>query len=357
MQLAVAIHRERCADHGRLQVVRHQRLHHTTERLERPAVQLQPRRCLLVEHHLGEQVSAVAEHHHEHPRVPQHVRIGAQQAARVAEIHLRDLAGAGLHRDRHIRGSHASLARQATTQPLHCPVAALERSFLLPQPVVNRTRCHPLLPQRLHLLPPGLDRGRLVSCLCGWRALCLHGGLERVQRRQGRRRPLQQPCRLQGQPVAPLRVGAHLQQPRDLARSRTEPVKSNELLEPMHLNSPIGHRGRIEPARPHRSAPAASPCPERSLWPPPARSLWPPRPRSLWPPPARSHSPPPHTSGTGDTYLRLFNPSGVQVASNDDSCGRLSFASHAATASGTYQIRAGCYSSNSCSGTVAYTIR
>jgi Zn-dependent metalloprotease len=65
----------------------------------------------------------------------------------------------------------------------------------------------------------------------------------------------------------------------------------------------------------------------------------------------------PGSSGTGDTYLRLYNPSGVQVASNDDSCGTLSFASHAATVSGTFQIRAGCYSSNSCSGTVAYTVQ
>ena len=65
----------------------------------------------------------------------------------------------------------------------------------------------------------------------------------------------------------------------------------------------------------------------------------------------------PGSSGTGDTYLRLYNPSGVQVTSNDDACGVLSFASHSATTSGTYQIRAGCYSSNSCSGTVAYTIQ
>jgi V8-like Glu-specific endopeptidase len=65
----------------------------------------------------------------------------------------------------------------------------------------------------------------------------------------------------------------------------------------------------------------------------------------------------PGSSGTGDTFLRLFNPSGVQVASNDDSCGTLSFASHTATVSGTFQIRAGCFSSNSCSGTVAFTVQ
>ncbi|WP_163991839.1 trypsin-like serine peptidase [Pyxidicoccus caerfyrddinensis] len=64
----------------------------------------------------------------------------------------------------------------------------------------------------------------------------------------------------------------------------------------------------------------------------------------------------PGASGTGDTYLRLYNGT-TQVVSNDDSCGVLSFASFKATTAGTYQIRAGCYSSGSCSGTVAYTIQ
>ena len=66
-------------------------------------------------------------------------------------------------------------------------------------------------------------------------------------------------------------------------------------------------------------------------------------------------------SGTGDTYLRLYGPTttGPQVASNDDSCGTLSYLTYTVPAGkgGTYQIRAGCYSSNSCSGTVAYTIQ
>jgi hypothetical protein len=63
----------------------------------------------------------------------------------------------------------------------------------------------------------------------------------------------------------------------------------------------------------------------------------------------------PGSFGTGDTYLRLFNGA-TQVASNDDACGVLSYASFTATTAGTYQIRAGCFSSGSCSGTVAYTI-
>jgi microsomal dipeptidase-like Zn-dependent dipeptidase len=62
-------------------------------------------------------------------------------------------------------------------------------------------------------------------------------------------------------------------------------------------------------------------------------------------------------SGSGDTYLRLYGPGGTLVASNDDACGVLTYLSHSATQSGVYQIRAGCYSSGSCSGTVAYTIQ
>jgi hypothetical protein len=65
----------------------------------------------------------------------------------------------------------------------------------------------------------------------------------------------------------------------------------------------------------------------------------------------------PGASGSGDTYLRLYGVSGTQVAANDDSCGTLSYLSYQATQSGTYQIRAGCFSSNSCSGTVAFTVQ
>lgn len=62
-------------------------------------------------------------------------------------------------------------------------------------------------------------------------------------------------------------------------------------------------------------------------------------------------------SGSGDTYLRLYGPGGTQVAASDDSCGLLSSLSFTASQSGLYQIRAGCYSSGSCGGTVAYTLQ
>jgi V8-like Glu-specific endopeptidase len=60
--------------------------------------------------------------------------------------------------------------------------------------------------------------------------------------------------------------------------------------------------------------------------------------------------------GTGDTVLRLFDASSAQVAANDDSCDLRSNLSFTAPRAGVFQIRAGCFSSNSCSGTVAYTL-
>ncbi len=62
-------------------------------------------------------------------------------------------------------------------------------------------------------------------------------------------------------------------------------------------------------------------------------------------------------SATGDTYLRLFGTSGTEVAYNDDNCGGVaSFIQYTAPTTGSYELRAGCYSSNSCSGTVAYKV-
>jgi uncharacterized protein YgiB involved in biofilm formation len=63
---------------------------------------------------------------------------------------------------------------------------------------------------------------------------------------------------------------------------------------------------------------------------------------------------------SGDTYLRLHNPSGTAVAANDDACGGVgsNFAYVVpAGASGNYELRAGCYSTGSCSGTVAWTVQ
>lgn len=61
-------------------------------------------------------------------------------------------------------------------------------------------------------------------------------------------------------------------------------------------------------------------------------------------------------SGIGDTFLRLFDPNDIQVAASDDACGLLSFIGFTAQLSGRYQVRAGCFSSGSCSGNVAFTL-
>lgn len=61
---------------------------------------------------------------------------------------------------------------------------------------------------------------------------------------------------------------------------------------------------------------------------------------------------------TGDTYLRLRGPSGTEIASNDDACGgRGSSLVFTATTAGSYEIRGGCFSSGSCTGTVAWTFQ
>jgi trypsin-like peptidase len=60
--------------------------------------------------------------------------------------------------------------------------------------------------------------------------------------------------------------------------------------------------------------------------------------------------------GTGDTFLRLFDPSGNQVGANDDFCGTQSKLSVTAAQTGVFQIRAGCFASNTCGGIVAYTL-
>ncbi|RKH05034.1 hypothetical protein [Corallococcus carmarthensis] len=61
-------------------------------------------------------------------------------------------------------------------------------------------------------------------------------------------------------------------------------------------------------------------------------------------------------SVTGDSYLRLML-NGTEVTANDDACGttgsRLSFT--AATA-GVYEVRMGCFSTGTCSGTVGYSV-
>ena len=65
----------------------------------------------------------------------------------------------------------------------------------------------------------------------------------------------------------------------------------------------------------------------------------------------------PGAQGAGDTFLRLNNPFGVEIAANDDAgtpCGLRSNLSIVAPTTGTYVIRAGCFGDTSCSGVVSF---
>jgi hypothetical protein len=60
----------------------------------------------------------------------------------------------------------------------------------------------------------------------------------------------------------------------------------------------------------------------------------------------------------GDTFLRLFDPHGTQVALSDDACGgrgsQMTFV--VPPPGGFYTVRAGCWSSTNCSGLLEWTI-
>lgn len=58
-----------------------------------------------------------------------------------------------------------------------------------------------------------------------------------------------------------------------------------------------------------------------------------------------------------DTFLRLVSPQGQELAFNDDACnGFGSNISFVAATSGTFFVRAGCFSDKSCSGTVQISV-
>jgi len=60
-----------------------------------------------------------------------------------------------------------------------------------------------------------------------------------------------------------------------------------------------------------------------------------------------------------DTYLRVFNQVGQQVAYNDDACGsngRGSNVSFVAATTGMFTIKAGCYQNVPCSAKVDFSV-
>ena len=59
---------------------------------------------------------------------------------------------------------------------------------------------------------------------------------------------------------------------------------------------------------------------------------------------------------TGDAYMRIVDSNGVDLASNDDSCGKCSQVSYTSSSGCTnVRLRIGCSGSSSCSGNVEYS--
>jgi len=68
----------------------------------------------------------------------------------------------------------------------------------------------------------------------------------------------------------------------------------------------------------------------------------------------------PSAAANGDTFLRVYDQNGVEVGEDDDACGTNDLASNVSVGSNacslnacTWYVHAGCWSSSSCSGTVA----
>lgn len=61
-------------------------------------------------------------------------------------------------------------------------------------------------------------------------------------------------------------------------------------------------------------------------------------------------------SAVDDTFIRLLDPDGVEVAYNDDNSGRSSYLEYIAQVTGVYTLRVGCYSDSTCSGTVVWEV-
>ena len=91
-----------------------------------------------------------------------------------------------------------------------------------------------------HLL--SRDLRQLLLRRCRWWPLPEHHRLQLAELRQWLDGAVQQFRRLKSLALSPLRVRAHLQQPRDLAGTRPQSVQAHQLQQAIHLHSPRGHQ-------------------------------------------------------------------------------------------------------------------
>src|SRR6478609_5621930 len=140
IQFRQAAHAKRRANHRGLQVVRYDHARHTTKTRKRSLVKFEPCRCALVEDHLAVLMTAVAQNHHENPRLARHPRRRIPQFSRISEVHLRYVARLRLDRNRDIRRLHAARSANPMHQPFQSTEAAFEVRMLESKTVVNRLR-------------------------------------------------------------------------------------------------------------------------------------------------------------------------------------------------------------------------
>ena len=170
--------------------------------------------------------------------------------------------------------------------------------MLKAQPIEYRFGPQPVLEQLLDVATPvGHRRGLLRRGLR--RRLLEHRCFQQLDRRDFVHRTVQQLGALECLAVVALGVGTHAEHPRCFAIPHTHAMQANQLLQPVHLNPPCGHRrssGRAGSlaaspgtCRTSRLAdPLGCPRPDplgrpRTARAPQRGSVWPSRVGSAWP--------------------------------------------------------------------------
>jgi hypothetical protein len=222
---------EHGVDDRGLQVVEHHPAGHPVEPLKRRAVAAAPRGDRLVEDELDILVPTEGQGHHERPRAPQAARIGIEELARRAEVHLRLVARGCLHADR----GAGRLRLQPPEEALHRGVTPGE-AVLLDEKLKDRLALHALRPPRYDLRPERGDAGLLEPGLRPLRRVEQRGQRGRVGQLAGQEPMLARPV-----VVTRHRVPAQPELPGDPAGRLAEAEPAEHFAYISHLAPPSSH--------------------------------------------------------------------------------------------------------------------
>lgn len=215
-------------------------------------VHAQPCLDLLVEDYPDDHVARVPEHEHEDVRLAQSARLGVEQSADAAEVHLGDLAGCGLDRDRDVRRTDTLGTRESDAQSLDRGQAAFELDLAQPERVVDRGRSRTAFEHFADPLGPLRGARRLLRW--GWfrRQSCLDRFAQALELGQRVHVSVEQARTRDRATILSLGVAADPEQTRQFTRRRAHTVEANEFLEAMHVDSThAGHRARRSPVGAH----------------------------------------------------------------------------------------------------------